>query len=288
MDDFSMIEDKSNAEFSHSYSVLLPVYKNDSPEPLIRAIDSMLRQTVSPDEIFIAIDGSIDENLKNILNNYISFYPEKFSISQSENNVGLAATLRRTVPLCRNEWIARMDADDYSLPNRIEKQFEILKKHPEVDVVGCNVDEFLETTDNIKSRVRLPEKPTDVLRFAKRRCPIRHPTLLLKKSDIISVGNYDAAMVRQEDYDLIVRFLQSGRQVYNIQEPLVLMGVNKDFYKRRGGFKFLCLIWRAKLKFLKSGFLCFHEFLLSFLAQASVCLLPNFIREMIYNKFLRN
>lgn len=267
------------------YSVLLPVYHGDKPEFLKIAVDSMLCQTVAPDEIVIAIDGSIDSELASMIHEYKFKHDSLFNVYYYEANEGLAKLLNKALPLCRNEFIARMDADDYSVPERIEKQFSVLNKYPDIDIVGSNVDEFEGNTENVISRVLLPEMPCSVAKFAKRRCPVRHPALLYRKSDVLKVGSYQAERV--EDYDLIVRMIQNGLVVYNIQQSLVYVRISKDFYKRRGGWKYLRCIYTMKKFFLESGFLSLGEFLFSFGGHAIIVLMPGCLRNFVYNKFLR-
>jgi glycosyltransferase involved in cell wall biosynthesis len=269
-----------------AYSVLIPVYKGDLPEQLKFAVESMMKQTVKPEEIVIAIDGPIGTELKTAIAEFKCQNEKLFSIYRFDVNEGLGKLLNKALPLCRNEYIARMDADDYSHPERIEKQFEILKAHPEIDVVGCNVDEFFGSIDNVVARVILPETSDAIYAFAKKRCPIRHCALLYRKSDVIKAGNYSVQDYVQ-DYDLIVRLLQNGFNVYNIQKPLVLVRINKDFYRRRGGLRYLRCIYTAKKNFLESGFMSFKEFIVSFSAHALVVLMPTCLRTIVYNRFLR-
>lgn len=268
------------------YSVLMPVYYKDNPEWLKISIDSMLNQTISPDEFVIVKDGALTDQLNNVIEIYVSAYSGLFKIVNLEKNCGLGIALKLGIENCTNEFIARMDADDYSMPNRIEKQFEVFEKNPELDVVGSNVEEFIDSIDNVISHVVLPEKHEDIYIFAKKRCPIRHPTLLYKKSAVVKAGNYRHCLYC-EDYDLIVKLLLAGVKIYNIQNPLVKMRTSADFYKRRGGFKYLRCIYKAKRSFLKSGFFSLSDFIVSFSGHAIVILMPGVVRKFVYNKFLR-
>ena len=262
----------------YKYTVLLPVYYKDSPEYLRVAIESMIAQTLPPEEIVIAVDGPIGSELQSLITVYKKTKPDLFSIYQFKERDGLGGLLRKAVPLCRNEYIARMDADDYSLPNRMAKQFSILKKHCDVDVVGSNVDEFIEHVNEPVSHVILPENPADTFLFAKRRCPMRHPTLLYRKSDVIAVGGY-RKLYTFEDYDLIVRMLRHGFKLYNVQEPLVCMRISRDFYARRGGVRFVKCMIQTKWSFLKTGFISPIDFLVSCGGQTFVGLMPGKFRE---------
>ena len=190
------------------YSVLLPVYHGDYPEYLKTAIDSMTAQTLKPEEILIAVDGPISDELKDVIESYRLSDEALFTVIYYPDNRGLGTLLRDALPMCRNEFVARMDADDYSVPTRIEKQAEVFAKYPGLSAVGCNVDEFTEDISRPVAHVVLPETPEECLKFARRRCPMRHPALLYKKSDVIAAGSYSGKYHLLEDYDLIIFDIQ--------------------------------------------------------------------------------
>jgi glycosyltransferase involved in cell wall biosynthesis len=278
----------SNDKQIPRYSVLLPVYRGDKADWLKIAVDSMLAQTLPPGEIVIAVDGPIDDELDMVIAHYKTSDKDLFTIYKYERNEGLGKLLYKTLPLCRNEYIARMDADDYSLPRRMEKQFAAITKNTDINVVGTNVDEFNGDISNVVAHVVLPETPEEVYSFAKKRCPVRHPTLLYKKSEVIAAGNYTPTQINVQDYDLVVKLLLHGYKIYNIQEPLVKMRVLNNFYKRRGGVRYLKLVHEAKKRFYKTGFLSWSQYIVSFYGQAMVILMPGKLREFIYMKLLRS
>ena len=271
------------------YSVLMGLYHKDSPEFLRVAIDSMLNQTIPPEEYFIAVDGPIGEELQEVLNDYRKRYGDLFTIYYHPENRGIGAILGEVLPLCRNEFIARMDADDYSVPERIEKEAAVFEEHPEYDWVGSNVDEFHDDISRPVSHVIMPETHEEILKFARRRCPFRQPTLLVRKSAVIDAGGY-RDFHRHEDYDLIVRMLHNirgGGKGYNLQEVLVYVRISKDFYRRRGGLQLALENLKVKAEFLRKGFISYSDFIISGLGQAVIALMPSFFIEWFYKKFLR-
>ena len=268
------------------YSVLMPLYKKDDPNFFEVAIDSMINQTIKPDEVVLVYDGTIPDTIQQIVDRKIDENPGLINVIQFDINRGLGLTLADGINICKNEIIVRMDADDYSVKDRCEKQLKIMMEHPEYDVIGSNVIEFIDSFDNIVSNVILPEKPEDVYNFAKRRCPVRHPSLMYKKSKVLSAGNYRDYRHAQ-DYNLMVHMLKDGSNIYNIQEFLVYMRVSKDFYKRRGGYNQMKIILKLKKEFYDIGFYSFKDFIVSGMGNAIVCLLPNSLREKFYKKILR-
>ena len=271
---------------NRQYSVLMPLYKGDNPVWFKYSLESILSQTVIPSEIIIICDGPLTNDLEGQVSQFLLEYNDIITVHRLPHNVGLGVALAEGVKLCSCELIARMDSDDYAVPNRCERQLEIFGTDPEVDVVGSNVEEFTERIDHVVSHVILPETNDDIVVYAKRRCPIRHPALMYRKSAVIKAGNYRDHR-RLQDYDLIVHMIMSGAKFYNIQEPLMYMRVSPDFYKRRGGFKQAKLVFNLKKGFLDCGFYSVKDFLIAGVGNSIVCLLPNSIRKLIYRSLLQ-
>ncbi|MCL2638741.1 MAG: glycosyltransferase [Oscillospiraceae bacterium] len=261
----------------------MPVYFKDNPEWLKIAVDSMLAQTLPPEEIVIAVDGAVTSELENVIGNYET-NSVLFSVYRFAENEGLGLLLRKAIPLCRNEYVARMDADDFSVPSRLEKQFDIIKKG--ANLVGSSVYEFIGETGNIISLRAMPEKHEHIIKFSKKRAPVAHPSALFRKQDVIDCGNYEDNYL-VEDYDIFVKLLRHGVRAYNIQEPLVYMRINSDFYKRRGGIKFLKSLLAFNKKLYKNGWTGLNDYFMRSLFNIIVCLMPNFLRDFIYRKLLR-
>lgn len=183
------------------YSVLMAVYAKDNPDWFGFAVDSMLNQTLKPDEIVIVKDGPLTAPLEAVICSRMDSYPDLFNCIQLSEGKGLGEALRVGVLACKNEWIARMDADDYSLPERCEIQFAA-QECTGADIIGSNVSEFEECIDNIVANRVFPEKHTDIVKYGKRRTPFCHPSVLMRKSHILAAGNYRTALY-YEDYDLL-------------------------------------------------------------------------------------
>lgn len=161
-----------NSQMYPKYSVLMSVYYKEKPEWLDCSINSMMNQIVSPSEFVIVEDGPLNENLDKVIESYVRKYPEIFKIVKIETNKGLGLALQRGILECENEFIARMDSDDYSCPERIKKQFEIFNKFPDLDLVGTNVNEFEKDINEISCSVILPETHDKIYRFSKKKMSI--------------------------------------------------------------------------------------------------------------------
>lgn len=269
------------------YTVLMSVYYKENPEWFDNSIESMINQTIFPDEFVLVEDGKLTQELDLVVDKYVKKYPKLFKVIHLDENVGLGKSLAIGIDNCKNEFIARMDSDDYSDPSRIEKQFKIFEEDNTYDMVGSNVDEFQYNIDNIISKCILPENHNDIYEFSKKRNPFRHPALLYRKSAVKKAGNY-RHYPYCEDYDLFIRMISSGSKCYNIQETLTYMRVNDDFYKRRGGIRYLGHIMKFKNEQLKTGYYSLNDYIKTSIPHIIVSLLPNNLRDYIYVNLLRN
>lgn len=268
-----------------NYSVLMSVYYKDNPKWLEESIDSMLNQTVKTNDFVIVKDGKLNKELDKVLDKYKEKYSNIFNIVELEKNQGLGPALAIGVEKCRNEYIARMDSDDISDKDRIEKELKIIKEK-NVDIVGTNIVEFINDITNIQAYRVLPEDDEKIKKYIKTRNPFGHPSVIIRKSKVIEAGNYREYYLC-EDYDMWIRMIKSGAKCYNIQENLVFMRISEDFYRRRGGVKYLKSILTFKTEQLNNGFFSFKSYIISSLASIITCLVPNKIREFIYKKILR-
>ena len=269
------------------YTVLMSVYYKEKPEYLSLSIESMLNQTVKPDEFIIVKDGPLTTELDEVINNFVTAYPKMFNIIVNETNLGLGPALAKGIENSKNELIARMDSDDYVVSTRCEKQLEKFREDPNLGMVGSYEAEFVDTVDNVISIHRVPSENDEIERFMHRRCSVLHPTVMYKKSAVLKSGNYQSVLL-YEDYDLFARMvLEYHIKSYNIPEPLYYIRTSEDFFKRRGGIKYAKTVLKFKWGQYRKGYMSSMDFCISGLGQAFVCVLPNSLRKSFYMKFLR-
>lgn len=269
------------------YSVLMSVYYKENPIWLKESIESMLNQTVKCDEFVIVKDGKLTNELNNIINGYVKKYRDLFKVIELKENKGLGIALKIGLEDCKNEFVARMDADDYSVPERCEKELEMFEKNSDLHIIGSNIAEFTENIENVISYRRLPVNDKEIKQFSKTRNPFGHPSVMFKKSKVMEAGNYRNYYLC-EDYDMWIRMIKCNANCYNFKEILVYMRISKDFYKRRGGIKYLKTILKFKKEQYKSGFYSLKDYIISSSASTVICLMPNVIRDFIYRKLLRS
>jgi len=199
-----------------SISVLMPVY--NAERYLADAVNSILKQTFTDFELIIINDGSTDESL-NILQTYAQ-QDDRIRLVSRENR-GLVETLNEGLNLCNAPLIARMDADDISLPERFYEQISFLNKHPQCVLVGSRViiidadnDEICEMGDYFD------HKDIDNGLLNGKGQLVYHPSVMFTKEAIVKVGGYRNAYPQVEDLDLFIRLAEIG-ELANIKYPLL-------------------------------------------------------------------
>lgn len=267
------------------YSVLMSVYYKEKPEYLKVSIDSMLNQTISPDEIVLVKDGPLTEALDDVIREYEA--NPIVNVVELKENVGLGKALNIGLEKCRNKIVARMDTDDISIPDRCEKQLLMLNQNIEVSVIGSVVGEFIGETNNTIAYKEVLGNHESIKKRMKYRNPMNHPTVMYRKKDVIAAGNYQHWFLN-EDYYLWIRMLQKGFKFSNINEALVLMRITNETYLRRGGWKYFITQKKLFDYMLKKKTINIFEYIYNNVIRfAATVLVPNKVRKIIYLKILR-
>src|SRR5688500_4757442 len=190
-------------------TVLMPVYNAESH--LQEAIDSILDQSFKPFEFLIIDDGSTDRSADIIA----SCRDPRIRLIRNTKNMGITPTLNKGIVLASCELIARMDADDISHPQRLQKQFGYMKRDPKCALLST----WARVIDEDKNFVRLERYRSNFYYYNLTfECWIYHPTIMFRKSAVEQVGMY--SMPYSEDYDLFWR-MSTHFQIGNLTEPLV-------------------------------------------------------------------
>lgn len=268
------------------YSVLMSLYYKEKPEFLKLSIDSMINQTIQPDQIVIVKDGKLTKELDEVVDYYIQMKPELFTIVQLENNVGLGLALNEGLKQCKNELVARMDTDDISLPNRCELQIKEFNKNKKLSIVGTMTQEFYDTPDNIVSARIVPTTHEEILKFARRRSPFNHPTVMYKKSDVLGGGGYHDVK-RKEDIDLFGRMLNQGYIAMNINEGLLLFRSNEDNFLRRKSWENCKSYIDVIYDFWKKGYTGLGDLIFVVISQLVMFISPIWFLKILSNSLLR-
>lgn len=268
-----------------SFSVLMSVYKSDDPNNLDIALTSIEKQTLEPSEIVLVEDGPISVDLEKVINKHKHNFTRKFKDIKLKTNKGLGNALKIGTKFVSTNWIVRMDADDISVPNRFEQQFDVIDKDPSIAVVGGKVEEFTLDINNIIGERNLPTSNEQIYKFAKWRSPFNHPTVLINKTVLLSVGGYEM-YGNLEDYYLWPRILANEYRVCNLESTLVFMRVDDDLYSRRGKISNILYFYKLRRFMNRNHLINFYEMILGNVLMTINIVLPNFMRKFVYKKIV--
>lgn len=265
------------AETNPKISVLMGIY--NCAETLPQAIDSILAQTYTDWKLIMCDDGSTD-NTYNVAMQYANKYPEKIILIKNEKNMGLNYTLNHCLEYTDTEYIARMDGDDISLPQRFEKQIEFLENNPQYAIVSCPMIYFDENGDF--STGAATNEPT-IASIAKG-TPFCHAPCLVRAEAYKAVNGYAVSKnrLRVEDWDLWVRMYEKGYKGYNLSKPLYKMRDDRNAYSRRK-FKYRfneARVTATAIKKLKLS----KKYYIWMLKPIIVGLLPKFIYTFLHKR----
>lgn len=226
-----------------SVSIIMGVY--NGVKTMDAAIESICAQSFKDWEFIICDDASTDDTWKQL--NEWSKKDARIKIIRNPENLRLAATLNKCLSYASGKYIARMDDDDVSYPQRLEEQFLFLETHPEYDLVGSQIDGYDGKCliPNYWKRKETPQKK-DFLKASQ----FIHPTVVFRKTALLQVGGYRAVKEtrRAEDYDLFMRLYAAGFKGYNIQKPLL------RYYIDDRKIMYRCRLDEARVRYY--GFKC--------------------------------
>ncbi|WP_434578817.1 glycosyltransferase [Thermoanaerobacterium thermosaccharolyticum] len=210
-------------------SVVMSVY-NEQENWLIEAIESILDQTYRKFEFIIILDNPGNVNLKNIIKKYAAI-DKRIKFVENKENIGLVQSLNRAIKSCNGEFIARMDADDISMKNRLEKQLGILKENPQIDLIGTNVIQIDEHGNEIKRLENIIDDFVLIKKLLKITNVFYHPTWMFRKRLVQDLGGYRDVPFA-EDYDFVCRAISNGYKLININEYLLKYRIRNNSISR--------------------------------------------------------
>ncbi|MBE9171420.1 glycosyltransferase [Pleurocapsales cyanobacterium LEGE 06147] len=255
-------------------TVLMSVY-NGLPY-LQQALESILQQTYDNFEFLIIDDGSTDGSDR-LLSEYAR-RDYRIKILSNEQNYGLSYSLARGLLIATTPWIARMDADDVALPNRLELQMTYIQENPHVDIVGgyaLDIDEG----DRVLGERKVPTIHEEILRLIWTN-PFIHGTVLFRRESILKIGSYSRQLAKRQDYELWFRCAVAGVQFANLPVPLIYYRFTDNTFKRNNwkvALTHVLIGWRGCWMVEASPFAY-----LAVTKQLALCLLPSPLRTVVY------
>lgn len=265
---------------TRNIAVIMSIYKNDVLRYTKLAVESILNQTYSDFDFYIQYDGPIREDINNYLS---SLKDSRILIQKRAENKGLAQSLNDLLAIVMPkgyEFIARMDADDISEPNRFERQIKYFDQHPDVECLGTWTVEIMGDGSEYY-RKQMPESHDGCKQlFHKRDCMI-HPTVMYRRSYIEKAGFYSLDTYFGEDTMMWAQGFAAGCVFANVPEYLFRFRLDNNFFKRRRGWKHAKAIFMLRHKVNKM----LHFGLMAdvwALAYAVAKMMPTCILNIIY------
>ena len=253
-------------------------------------MNSMWHQTIPSNDFVLVCDGPLTPELDKVIEEMVQLHTDILNVIRLETNQGLGHALQIGVIACKNDLIARMDSDDISLPERCEKELAVFVEQPDISLVGSFITEFLnnepENASSSNAIRAVPETNDDIVKFAKKRNPFNHPSVMFRKKDVLAAGNYSNVRYMQ-DYYLWAHMLIQGFKGYNIQETLVLMRTSKDFFKRRSGKQYRIIQMNLFRYMRDQKFITNSQYIASYIIRTMSSMSPNWLRQFLFRTILR-
>ncbi len=195
-----------------------------------KAIQSIMDQTYTDWVMIICDDGSTDNTLA-VVKGYEEKYPEKFKVIQNDGNKKLPYSLNHCLRYVETELVARMDGDDWSTPDRFEKQVAFLEANPDIVLVGTGVA----VSDGVNKIGSIIKTPTPTKETMLKQNAFSHASIMTYKRVYDALGGYslDPTVQRVEDVDLWCRFLAKGFVGHNIPDELYVILEDANAVRRR-------------------------------------------------------
>jgi len=203
-------------------SVVMPVFNAENY--LAISVKSVLNQTFQKFEFIIIDDGSKDESLK--IARKFAQNDRRVKVIARRVHTGICQSLNAGLRVARGKYLARMDADDFSYPKRLELQYNFLEKHPQAVICGGTIAVCNQNLKVLNTR-KYPIQDKEIRQKILRLNPFAHPTIMVRKTALLKAGGYNPKYCPAEDYELYLRLGQFG-QFANLNSRLLKLRVHSD------------------------------------------------------------
>lgn len=271
----------------NTYSVLMSVYYKEKAEYLRLSVTSMIDQTIPPEQFVVVCDGPLTPELDAVIDEFVQAHPDLFTVVRLEKNMGIGVALNIGIQHCRNELVARMDADDIAVKERMEMQLEEITKYPQISVLGGQIAEFYDDPSVITGYRQVPVTEAETQEYIKFRNPMNHMTVVLRKSHVLNVGNYQD-VPGFEDYFLWASLIANGNNLRNVKAVCCIVRANAGMYSRRGGVRYFQNTMRVERFLRTKGIITGLEFCRNVVVRfVGTIVIPPRFRKAVFLNVLR-
>jgi glycosyltransferase involved in cell wall biosynthesis len=266
-------------------AVLLPVHAGADAGHLEAALASMRAQTHSNLRLFVYCDGPLHQAHEQILAKYLRCDDGQDCLVRGIRPAGLPTGLNQLIEAALKDgdvtFLARMDADDISMPERIARQTDFLIQRPEVSIVGTWCIEFVEPNVPLFYK-RLPSEAVEVRRFMLFRNPLAHPTVMFRRAIFEQGNRYDPGLPLMQDYELWSRLIVAGETISNVPEFLLWFRTAEGFFNRRHGVRRAWTEVKLRFEYARRARLFKPAQLAGLFAIFLVRVLPGAVKRLAY------
>jgi hypothetical protein len=266
-------------------AVLMCVHSGADPAQFDEALTSMCVQSHRNLRLFLYCDGPLKPAHEEVIARRLRTEPGLDHVVRGEQPVGLPTGLNRLIDLAMVEpaieFMARMDADDISMPQRIERQLSFLRDHPGVSIVGTWCIEF--AVPNVPMFYKkLPSNYAEVAEFMLYRSPLAHPTVMFRRGVFERGHRYDPGMLTMQDYDLWSRLMIAGEVISNVPEYLLWFRTAEGFFDRRNGLRRAWREVRMRFSYARRSRLLKPTYIAGLCALFIIRLMPSTLTRIAY------
>lgn len=266
-------------------ATLMSVYSGDDSVALAKALDSVLNQAFVDSiesHIYLVVDGPVCADIHRVISDRED---RIYCLQRLECNSGLAAALNSIIKkLGDEEFVFRMDADDFSHVTRYQTQLDYFKQHPSIDILGTDIIE-VDVESGVQRRISFCRGPDDALAKLCQRVPVAHPTVCFRRHVLDRVGGYPLSGTN-EDIALWFECAREGFKFDNVPQPLLNFTVSSNFWRRRSFDKAY-----TELRCYVTGIWSIHGISWKYvypLLRFSFRLSPRWLTRFFYNSSIRS
>ena len=268
-----------------NFSLIICIYAKETPAYLAQCLESILAQTVMPDEMVIVKDGPLTDELDAIID--AANFPNEKKIIQLPQNMTQGPARAIGIENAKHCWVAIMDSDDICRPDRFEKQLAMIEQNPDLGLIGGQIAEFTDEPKNADATRAVPQTHDEIAEFTKKRNPFNQMTVMFRRDLAQKAGNY-RYFPWFEDYDLWTRMIKTGTICANHPDILVDARTGSGMFARRRGTNYIRHEWRM-LKQLKTlGYTTTPGFIRNAAIRLPPRLLPARALAALYYRHVRN
>lgn len=218
---------------TQTFSVLMSIYKNDSPIFFNEAMESIwVTQSLKPNQIILIQDGPLPLSLRKEIDVWKMKLGDILCICLNDQNLGLTKSLNKGLEYVTSKYIARMDSDDKSDAFRFEKQIAYLETHPEISVLGGSIQEINEEGEIVNVRT-YPTDVDEVVRYIAKASPLAHPAVMIRYDIFQSGLKYNEKYKTSQDIALWFDVLKAGFKISNIKDVVLYFRITESTFERR-------------------------------------------------------